>query len=54
MIQPTLSLVKEYLPRGAKIKKVSGSHWSCVDSAKARRVLGFKPQHVWQNYLKDR
>ena len=51
MIQPTLSLVKEYLPRGAKIKKVSGTHWSCVDSAKARRVLGFKPQHVWQNYL---
>jgi nucleoside-diphosphate-sugar epimerase len=54
MIQPTLSLVKEYLPRGAKIKKVSGTHWSCVDSTKARRMLGFKPQHVWQNFLKDR
>jgi nucleoside-diphosphate-sugar epimerase len=54
MIQPTLPLIKEFLPRGAKIKKVSGTHWSCVDSAKARRMLGFKPQHVWQNYLKDR
>lgn len=54
MIQPTLVLLKEYLPKGAKIRKVSGTHWSCVDSAKARRVLGFKPQHVWQNYLADR
>jgi nucleoside-diphosphate-sugar epimerase len=54
MIQPTMALVKEYLPRGARIKKVSGTHWSCVDSAKARRILVFKPQHVWQNYLNDR
>jgi nucleoside-diphosphate-sugar epimerase len=52
MIQPTLQLVKRFLPRGAKIRKVSGTHWSCVDSSKARRVLGFKPEHVWQNYLK--
>lgn len=54
MIQPTLELVQKYLPRGAKFKKVTGTHWSCVDSAKARRMLGFKPQHVWQDYLKDR
>jgi len=51
MIQPTLELVKKYLPKGAKIKKVAGTHWSCVDSAKARRVLGFKPAHVWQDYI---
>jgi nucleoside-diphosphate-sugar epimerase len=53
MIQPTLELVKKYLPKGAKIKKVSGTHWSCVDSSKARRMLGFKPEHVWQDYLKE-
>ena len=53
MIQPTLDLVKKYLPKGAKIKKVSGTHWSCVDSGKARRVLGFKPQHFWQDYLEE-
>jgi nucleoside-diphosphate-sugar epimerase len=53
MIQPTLELIKEYLPKGAKIKKMSGTHWSCVDSAKARRMLGFDPQHVWQDYLKE-
>jgi nucleoside-diphosphate-sugar epimerase len=51
MIQPTLQLVKQFLPKGVKIRKVSGTHWSCVDSSKARRVLGFKPEHVWQNYL---
>jgi nucleoside-diphosphate-sugar epimerase len=52
MIQPTLRLVKQFLPKSVKIRKVSGTHWSCVDSAKARRVLKFKPEHVWQNYLK--
>ncbi len=54
MIQPTLELVKKYLPKGAKIKKISGTHWSCVDSTKARRMLGFKPEHAWQNNLKER
>jgi nucleoside-diphosphate-sugar epimerase len=53
MIQPTLELVRKYLPKGAKIKNVAGTHWSCVDSAKARRMLGFKPEHVWQDYLEE-
>lgn len=53
MIQPTLELIKKYLPKGAKIKKVSGTHWSCVDSTKARRMLGFAPKHVWQDYLRE-
>jgi hypothetical protein len=51
MTQPTLELIRKYLPQGAKIKQVSGTHWSCVDSAKAQRILGFKPSHVWQDYL---
>ncbi|MDH3444088.1 MAG: NAD(P)-dependent oxidoreductase [Deltaproteobacteria bacterium] len=54
MIQPTRELVMKYLPKGAKIKKVSGTHWSCVDSAKARRMLGFEPKHSWQDYLKEK
>jgi nucleoside-diphosphate-sugar epimerase len=53
MTQPTPELVKKYLPKGARIKKVSGTHWSCADSAKARRLLGFKPNHVWQDYLPE-
>lgn len=53
MIQPSLDLIREYLPSGAKIRKVAGTHWSCVDSAKARRMLGFRPQHVWQDVLAE-
>jgi nucleoside-diphosphate-sugar epimerase len=53
MIQPTLELVKKYLPKGAIIRKTPGTHWSCVDSAKAHRMLGFKPKHVWQDYLNE-
>jgi nucleoside-diphosphate-sugar epimerase len=53
MIQPTLELVQKYLPKGAKIRKTVGSHWSCVESAKARRMLGFKPLHHWQDHLEE-
>ena len=53
MIQSTLELVREYLPKGAEIRKTSGAHWSCVDSAKARRMLGFKPQYLWQDFLEE-
>ena len=53
MIQPTLELVKKHLPKVAKFKKVAGTHWSCVDSSKARRMLGFKPEHLWQDYLEE-
>jgi len=51
MIQPTRELVQKYLPKGARFKKVAGTHFSCVDSTKAWRLLGFKPQHLWQDYL---
>ncbi|HSQ11915.1 MAG TPA: hypothetical protein VLM90_02820, partial [Candidatus Deferrimicrobium sp.] len=53
MIQPTRELVKKYLPKGTRLKKTAGTHWSCVDSSKARRMLGFKPRHLWQDYLAE-
>lgn len=53
MIQPSLELIRRYLPKGARIRKVAGTHWSCVDSSKARRMLGFKPRHVWQDVLPE-
>jgi nucleoside-diphosphate-sugar epimerase len=53
MIQPSLELIRKYLPKGARIRKAAGTHWSCVDSSKARRVLGFKPRHVWQDALPE-
>ena len=51
MIQPMRDLIAKYLPEGARIGKVTGEHWSGVDSAKALRLLGFRPRHVWQDYL---
>jgi nucleoside-diphosphate-sugar epimerase len=51
MKQPTLNLVKEFLPKGVKIKECAEQQWSCVDSTKAAKVLGFTANHVWQNYL---
>jgi nucleoside-diphosphate-sugar epimerase len=53
MIQPSVELIKKYLPKGAKIRKAAGTHWSCVDSSKAGRMLGFKPEHLWQDYLPE-
>lgn len=53
MLQPTLELVEKYLPKGVAIRNAPGTHWSCVDSAKARRILGFKPEHLWQHYLDE-
>ena len=51
MVQPMRDLVTKYLPKGAKIRKVNGRHWSAVDSKKASKLLGFRAQHVWQDYL---
>jgi nucleoside-diphosphate-sugar epimerase len=53
MTQPTPGLIEKFLPKGAKIKNMPGEHWSCVDSTKAGKVLGFKANHVWQNYLTE-
>ena len=53
MIQPTLELIKKFLPKGGKIKKLPGTHWSCADSGKARRMLGFRPNHVWQDHVQE-
>ncbi|MGH7929666.1 MAG: NAD-dependent epimerase/dehydratase family protein [Candidatus Binatia bacterium] len=52
MIQPMVELVAQYLPKGAKIRQVAGQHWSGVDSTKAASLLEFRPEHVWQDYLK--
>lgn len=53
MTQPTLALIDEFLPKGARVKDMPGKHWSCVDSTKTAKVLGFKANHVWQNYLTE-
>jgi len=53
MTQPTAELISKYL--GTRIPTKSGlsGNWSGVDSAKSRKLLGFRAQHAWENYLKD-
>lgn len=52
MRDPTDELVKKYLGAGIKIKPGLTGNWSGVDSTKAGKLLGFKAQHVWENYLR--
>jgi nucleoside-diphosphate-sugar epimerase len=52
MKQPTIDLVRQFLPQGARIKEAANDNWSCVDSTKAATMIGFTAQHVWQNHLK--
>jgi nucleoside-diphosphate-sugar epimerase len=51
MKQPTVELVREFLPPAARMKERENPYWSCVDSTKAATMLGFSAQHVWQKYL---
>ena len=53
MIQPSSELIKKYLPKGAKIRTVKATNWTCVDSSKAKRMLGFRPRHLWQDSLPE-
>ncbi len=52
MKQATDDLIKKHLGRIAKKTRLKGN-WSGVDSAKARKLLGFKAEHHWENYLKS-
>ena len=49
--QPTEDLIKKYLPGVKNIKPRLKGNWSGVDSAKARKILGFKAKHQWDKYL---
>jgi nucleoside-diphosphate-sugar epimerase len=52
MKEPTDELVKKYLGAGIRLKRGLTGNWSGVDSTKAEKLLGFKAQHVWENYLR--
>jgi len=51
MNRPTDDLIRQYLPGVKKMKEGLEGNWSGVDSTKAQTKLGFKAQHVWENYL---
>lgn len=51
MDRPTDDLIREHLPGVRKNKEGLKGNWSGVDSSKAEKILGFKAQHVWKNYI---
>ena len=51
--RPTDELMREYLPGVRKARADLTGNWSGADSTKAEKFLGFKAQHVWENYLKE-
>jgi nucleoside-diphosphate-sugar epimerase len=53
MPEPTEALVRRDLPGFAGALRAAGnlSHWSGLDSSQAERVLGFRAEHLWSDYL---
>ncbi|MPZ75773.1 MAG: NAD-dependent epimerase/dehydratase family protein [Deltaproteobacteria bacterium] len=52
MREPTAELVAKYLDKRIPTAPGLTGNWSGVDSTKANKLLGFKAEHVWENYLK--
>lgn len=51
MREPTAELVAKYLDRRIAVKPGLTGNWSGVDSGKAKAMLGFEAQHLWETYL---
>jgi nucleoside-diphosphate-sugar epimerase len=50
MSRPSASLAAEVFP-GVKVTKELGEHETMLSIDKARRLLGFEPEHSWRNHL---
>ncbi len=48
--EPTAELIKKYLP-GTKVRDGFPSHFGGLDNSRAKAILGFEAQHLWQNYI---
>jgi nucleoside-diphosphate-sugar epimerase len=53
MREPTLDLIRQYLPHMPEIRGRFEGNWSGVDSSKAQRILGFRTEHTWERYLPE-
>ena len=52
MREPTEELIQRFFPGVTIVGDGLNGNWSGIDSSKAERILGFKAQHGWENYLK--
>lgn len=53
MREPTDVLMKKYLGKSVSKKSRLAGNWSGVNATKARRLIGFKAEHEWENYLEE-
>jgi nucleoside-diphosphate-sugar epimerase len=53
MREPTEELVKKYISKNIQTTPTPSGNWSGVDSTKARKLLRFKAEHAWENYLAE-
>ena len=51
MSQPITDLVEQFFP-GITWRSTAGPHESMFSTAKAQRLLGYKPQHTWRSEVK--
>ncbi|MFB3122396.1 MAG: NAD-dependent epimerase/dehydratase family protein [Candidatus Binatia bacterium] len=51
MRESTDDLIRRFLPGIKTIKEGLTGNWSGLDSSKAETFLGYRAQHVWENYL---
>lgn len=52
MSRSSASLAAEVFP-GVKVTKELGEHQTMLSIDKARRLLGFEPEHSWRNHVAD-
>jgi nucleoside-diphosphate-sugar epimerase len=50
MIESSASLAAKVFP-GVKVRQDLGEHETMLSIDKARRILGYKPEHSWRDYL---
>jgi nucleoside-diphosphate-sugar epimerase len=51
MREPTTELLRRYGLEPRRLPEGLAGNWSAMDSAKAARVLGYRAEHQWQQYL---
>lgn len=51
MREPTAELAKRFFPALQELRGAPGVNWSGIDSTKARSLLGFRAEHVWEKTL---
>ena len=51
MREPTTDLLRRYGLEPRRLANGLSGNWSAMDSAKAARVLGYRAEHQWQQYV---